>query len=154
MEHKMQKNIRITMDGRSFDFPIDMSLFTGLMAPMPASPRPMPQWIQSSDGRLVQPSQERLVQPSQERLVQSSHKRLEENFFRRIEQDLESYRKLGRDEEARVLAAIVALHRRVTRIEDYCDLSKCKELKKAEPKPAKPVKNLKVQAKKKASKKK
>ena len=150
----MEKKVKITINGQSFEFPMDMSVFTGLMAPRPVSPRPIPQGIQFSHERLVQPSYHS---------EQSSLQRLGENFFRQIELDLEASKRLGLDEEARILTALITLHRRVKRLEDRSVVKiqepldtkpKKQVIKKPTAKQVKPVKNLKVQVKKKSSKKK
>ena len=121
----MENKIKITLNGQSFELPVDTSLIAGLMGsmgmemPKMVLPRPMP--IVHPVQMPPQPVQfphERLEQSSQEGLIQSSHERLEENFFNRFEEDLESCKNGGRsDVVERILAALIALHKRVKVLE-------------------------------------
>ncbi len=127
----MEKKVRITINGQNFEFPIDMSLFTGMMGSM--APHPI-----------------------RFGAIQSSHQRLEGNFFRRIEQDLKTYQNFGDCEDVRILGAIIALHRRVKRLEEKCLFNECvKEIKEIESKPEekKPEPRKKTSRKKSRAKK-
>ena len=92
----MKNNMKITLNGQSFEVPVDMSVLTGFMASVP---RPVQQ------------------------VEQSSHRRLEEDFFNLIRKDMNTFRRFNQfGREERILRSIVALHNRLRRLEDCCDI--------------------------------
>ncbi len=90
----MENKIKITMNGQSFEIPVDTSLLTGLFGNMGPRMNQRPRMLGVP------------VPTSHERLQQSSHGRLEDNFFKLI------------DNETRTNIAVLALHKRLKVLED------------------------------------
>ncbi len=114
-----KNKMKITLNGQSFEVPIDMKVLTAFMTKVPPQVLPM-----------QQSSQE---QPAQ---LRTAHRRLEDDFFKQIHEDMKSFepRVINRFEglmgsgqeipgrEERILRAIIALHNRVRRIENLCNV--------------------------------
>jgi len=140
----MENKVKITVNGQSFEVPMDPSFITGLMgsmgmmmprmvfprlAPMPAQPRPMPHPMDAQS----QPAQ---IAPMP---LQTSHERLEENFFKKIEEDLESYKDGSASSMVeRILIGLISLHKRVKMLENPRRRLVLKRVMKPVEKPSKP----------------
>ena len=115
----MENKIKITIDGQSFEIPVDASLLTGLFGNMGMMgngllrqrrfnvPMAMPR-------AEIQTSHERIGP----RVGQSSHERMEETFFDQFRSDLVVCKQNNlRSKDERILAALIALHKRVKWLE-------------------------------------
>ena len=108
MEKQKTNKIKITINGQSFEVPMDMSVLQSFIQTMPQK---------MTRGALGLPTQQVAQQVAQ----QSSHRRLEDDFFGLIREDMDTFRRFNmfnRDE--RTSRAIVALHNRLRRIEEMC----------------------------------
>ncbi len=141
MEEQKTKTIKITINGQSFEIPMDMSVLQGFMQQM-APKQAREQSVANIKQVLGLPQ------------IQSSHRRLEDDFFGLIHEDMDLLRGFGmfnRDE--RISRALIALHNRLRKLEDCCFAPEKPAKKEAKPKVKKAKKQVSKQVSEKPTKK-
>ena len=133
----MENKVKITVNGQVFEVPVDTSLITGLLGSMGMMMPGM-----AFPGPLPIPARPLMNVPVP---IQTSHERLEESFFKKIEEDLEAYKDGSASSVVeRILVALIALHKRVKRLENQRVESPrrlvLKQVMKPAEKPSKPAK--------------
>lgn len=126
----MTNKIKITLNGQSFEVPMDLNVLQGFVRMVPGT---MPQ-ARMNRALPIQISQEQSAQ------LRTVHRRLEDEFFQKIREDMEVYRMFGMfGREERISRAIIALHNRVRRLENMCGIKGSAVIKQTQPAQVQPA---------------